>query len=107
METDRLEFEERKGRISTEENINLEKLHIENMKIGEERPIAARQVSKKFVKLPKLKLKKSDGIIFNWAKFWDAFESAVDSNKQVHNVDKFTHLKSQFKGTALKVIAGL
>ena len=44
------------------------------MKVGEERQIAARQVTKKSIKLPKLELKKFDGSIFKWADFWDAFE---------------------------------
>ena len=42
MEIERLEFEERKRRISMEEKINRVKLHIEKMKVGEERQIAAR-----------------------------------------------------------------
>ena len=45
MEIERLEFGERKRRISMEEKINLEKLHIEKMKVGEENQIAAKQVS--------------------------------------------------------------
>ena len=45
MEIERLEFEERKKRISMEEKVNLEKLHIEKIKVGEKQ-IAARQVSK-------------------------------------------------------------
>ena len=107
MEIERLESEERKRRISMEEKINLEKLHIEKMKVGEERQIAARQASKKSVKLPKLELKKFEGSIFKWAEFWDAFESGIHSNKQLHDVDKFNYLKAQLKGTASKVISGL
>ena len=106
MEIKRLECKERKRRISMEEKINLEK-HIEKMKVGEERQIAARQVSKKSVKLPKLELKKFDGSIFKWAEFWDAIESAIHSNKQLHDVDKFNYLKAQLKGTASEVISGL
>ena len=64
----------------------MEKLHIEKMKVGEERQIAARQLSKKSVKLPKLELKKFDGNIFKWAEFWDVFKSAIHSNKQLHDV---------------------
>ena len=90
-----------------EEKINLENIHIEKMKVGEEKQIAARQVSKKSVKLPKLELKKFDGSIFKWAEFWDAFESAIHSNKQLHDVDKFNYLKAQLKGTASEVISGL
>ena len=107
MEIERLEFEERKRKISMAEKINLEKLHIEKMKVGEEKQIAARQVSKKSVKLPKLELKKFDGSIFKWVEFWDAFESAIHSNKQLHDVDKFNYLKAQLKGTASEVISGL
>ena len=94
MEIERLEFEVRKRRISMEEKINLEKLHIEKMKVGEERQIAARQVSKISVKLPKLKLKKFYGSIFKWVEFWDAFEAAIHSNKQLHDIDKFNYLKA-------------
>ena len=43
MGIERLEFEERKRRISKEEKINLEKLYIEKMKVGAERQFAARQ----------------------------------------------------------------
>ena len=107
MEIERLSFEERKRRISMEKNINLEKLCIEKMKVGEERQIAARQLSKKSVKLPKSELKKFDGSILKWAKFWGAFESAIHSNKQLHDVDKFNYLKAQLKGTASEVISGL
>ena len=64
-----------------EEKINLEKLHIEKMKIGEERQITTKQVSKISVKLQRLELKKFDGSIFKWVEFWDAFESAIHSNK--------------------------
>ena len=105
--TERLEFEERKRIISMEEKINLEKLYIEKMKLGEESKSAARQVSKKSVKLPKLEFKKFDGSIFKWTEFWDAFESAIHSNKQLHDVDKFNYLKAQFKGIASEVISGL
>ena len=56
------------------EKNNLEKLHIGKIKVGEERQIAAMQVSNKSVKLTQLELKKFDGSIFKWADFWDAFE---------------------------------
>ena len=56
------------------------------MKAGEEKQIAARQVSKKSVKLPKLE---------------------QHSNKQLHDVDKFNYLKAQLKGTTSEVISRL
>ena len=90
-----------------EEKINLEKLHIEKMKVGEERQITTRQVSKISVKLQRLELKKFDGGIFKWVEFWDAFESAIHSKKQLHDVDKFNYLKAQLKEAASEVISGL
>ena len=62
---------------------------------------------KKSFRLTKLELKKFDGSIFKWAEFWDAFESAIHSNKQLHDVDKFNYLKAQLKGTVSEVISGL
>ena len=42
-----------------------------------------------------------------WKRLWDAFKSAIHSNKQLHDVDKFNYLKAQLKGTASEVISGL
>ena len=64
-------------------------------------------MSKKSVKLPKLQLRKFALSIFKWAEFWDAFESSIHGNKQLHDVDKFNYLKAQLKGTASEVISGL
>ena len=64
MEIVRLEFEEKREEYQWKKNNNLEKLYIEKVKVGEEMQFAARQMSKKSVKLPKLELKKSDGSIF-------------------------------------------
>ena len=69
-----------------EEKINLKKLRNEKMNVGEERQISVRLVSKKSVKLPKLELRKFALSIFKWAEFWDAFESSIHSNKQLHDV---------------------
>ena len=77
------------------------------MKVGEERQITTRQVSKISVKLQRLELKKFDGSIFKWFEFWDAFESAIHSKKQLHDVNKFNYLKAQVKEAASEVISGL
>ena len=44
------------------------------------------------VKLPKLSFKKFGGDITSWSKFWDSFHSAVHSNKDLSNLDKFYYL---------------
>ena len=50
-------------------------------------------------KLPKLDLKKFDGNILKWTRFWDAFEATIHNNKNLHNISKFK-LRGQIKGTA-------
>ena len=107
MGIEQLEFEQRKRRILMEGKINLEKLHIEIMKVGKEREFVAKQMGKKSVKVPKIQLKKFDGSIFKWNEFWDTFEPTIHSNKQPHNVDKFNYLKAQLKRTASEVISWL
>ena len=64
-------------------------------------------MSKNSIQQPKLELKKFDGSIFKYAEFWDVFESAIHSNKQRHDIDKFDYLKPKLKGTASEVISGL
>jgi len=39
--------------------------------------------------------------------FWDTFESAVDSNPELTNVEKFSYLVSLLEGSALRAIEGL
>ena len=46
------------------------------------------------VKLPKLSFKKFGGDITSWSTFWDSFHSAVHSNEDLSNVDKFNYLIS-------------
>ena len=46
------------------------------------------------VKLPKIELKKFNGDVTNWITFWDSFDSAIHSNNELSNVDKFNYLNS-------------
>ena len=40
-------------------------------------------------KLQKLKIQKFDGKIINWETFWDQFESSIDSQENITDIDKF------------------
>ena len=40
-------------------------------------------------KLQKLKIQKFDGKIINWQTFWDQFESSIDSQENITDIDKF------------------
>ena len=55
------------------------------------------------VKLPKLSFKKFGGDIT----FWDSFHSAVHSNEDLSNVDKFNYLISFLEGSVAECISGL
>ena len=59
------------------------------------------------VKLPKLSLPHFSGNVTKWATFWDSFESAVHSNDDLTDVDKFNYLRSLLERTAYEAISGL
>ena len=45
------------------------------------------------MRLPKLVLKLFDGDITKWTSFWDSYKSAIHSDQDLSNVDKFTYLR--------------
>ena len=60
-----------------------------------------------YIKLPKLDFEKFSGDILLWHEFWDSFESAIDTNKQLRDVDKLNYLRSKLGDPAKAVITGL
>ena len=58
-------------------------------------------------KLPKITLPRFSGDIMKWTTFWDSYESAVHSNDELSDVDKFNYLRSLLERTAYEAIAGL
>ena len=59
------------------------------------------------VKLPKLVLRTFNGDITMWASFWESYESAVHSSRELSDIDKFNYLNSLLIGTAREAVAGL
>ena len=57
-------------------------------------------------KLPKLEVKKFSGKIYDWQEFWDNYESAINGNKNLSDVDKFSYLRGLIEGPAKSAIAG-
>ena len=49
------------------------------------------------VKLSKLEVNKFRGSFFEWQEFWDAFQSAIDKNDGLSDVDKFSYLWGSWK----------
>ena len=59
------------------------------------------------VKLPKLEISKFDGDIINFRGFWNQFNSAINSNDSINDIDKFYYLKSFLCDSAKSCISGL
>jgi hypothetical protein len=55
----------------------------------------------------KIALPRFSGDIMKWTTFWDSYKSAVHSNDELSDVDKFNYLKSLLERTAYEAIAGL
>ena len=58
------------------------------------------------VRLPKLEMRKFDGKLHEWQEFWDSFESAINKNDSLGDVDKFSYLNRLLVGPARSAIAG-
>ena len=59
------------------------------------------------VKLPKLTLSHFNGNLVKWTASWDLYESAIHSNNELSEVDKFNYLRSLLEGSAFEAIRGL
>ena len=59
------------------------------------------------VKLPKLTPKSFSGEIEQRRPFWDSFESAIDHNVSLSEVDKFNYLRYLLTGKVAEAVAGL
>ena len=59
------------------------------------------------VNLPRLQLKPFGGELTKWTSFWDSFESAVHSNGELSDVEKFNYLTSLLERSACESISGL
>ena len=59
------------------------------------------------VKLLKLVIRNFGGDITGWTTFWDSFESAIDRNPGLSEIDKFNYLKSLLEKSAAEAISGL
>ena len=58
-------------------------------------------------KLPKVKIQKFDRKIINWQTFWDQFESSLDSQENITDIDKFGYLRNLLCDSARETISGL
>ena len=64
-------------------------------------------VSPAQVRLPKLSLPKFDGSVLSFTGFFELFESSVDTNTSLSEVQKFSYLRGCLTGEASRSIEGL
>ena len=57
-------------------------------------------------RLPKLSIPTFTGDPLNWQLLWDCFDSAVNSNPTLSNVQKLSYLRAQLQGDVSRVVAG-
>ena len=77
--------------MTVEERLKLEKLTVEKMKVETHEKIAIMNEA-----VPRLELKKFDGNILNWQKFWDKFESTIHKKYDLQNLVKCKQVKCQW-----------
>ena len=51
--------------------------------------------------------KKFNGDTLKWQEFWDSFEVTIHKDPPMPPINKFNHLQTHLKDTALKTIEGL
>ena len=59
------------------------------------------------VRLPKLQLRSFGGDLTKWTSFWESFESAVHSNDDLSDIEKFNYLNSLLERSAREAVSGL
>lgn len=59
------------------------------------------------IKLPVIKLLTFDGLPERWIKFRDTFQSMIDDNQRLSNIQKFHYLESAIMGEASRAIEAL
>ena len=58
------------------------------------------------VKLPKFEIKRFSGDPLEWETFKETFETAIDHNRNLTKIEKFTYLRGYLEGAALQAIDG-
>ena len=58
------------------------------------------------VKLRKFEIKRFSGNSLEWETFKETFETAIEHNKNLKKIEKFTYLRGYLEGTALQAIDG-
>ena len=86
-------------------NTNVEQQHSMNLPSTQVNQQHSNSATKP--RLPKITLPRFNGEVTKWNTFWDSFNSAIHTNTDIANIDKFNYLKSLIEGPAARAIQGL
>ena len=59
------------------------------------------------IKLPQLDIPSFNGDRLKWTEFWDTFETTIDLNDSLSEIDKLKYLNSKLTGEAKQAVAGI
>ena len=119
-----LELKKTKMELTYREKLEVERLQVEKLRLQNEKELKCTEIEisakesnqqnsgqrvthKATVKLPKLELMKFDGNLLKWQEFWDSFNTTVNRNPSLEDIDKLNYLCAQLRGEAKDVIAGV
>jgi hypothetical protein len=59
------------------------------------------------IKLPKMKLEPFTGNVEGWSRFWEQFQSSIDQNPSVSQIDKHVFLRGYLEGEPKRLVDGI
>ena len=59
------------------------------------------------VKLPQLEMPNFRGDKMKWTEFWDTFETTIDQNESLSDIEKLKYLNSKLTGEAKQAVSGI
>ena len=65
------------------------------------------QNSSSTIKLPQLYIPPFNGDRMKWTEFWDTFETTIDLNNSLSDIDKLKYLNSELTGEAKQAVSGI
>ena len=119
-----LELKNTEMKLTYKEELEVERLQVQKLRLQNEKELKCIEIEinakesnqqnsgqcathKSNVKHPTLELMKFDGDLLKWQEFWDSFDTTVNRNPSLEDIDKLNYLRTQLRGEAKDVIAGL
>nr|CAH7741098.1 unnamed protein product [Callosobruchus chinensis] len=101
---ERQEFQDKYYSLLSKAKCLLQNFDDERKSTSSSDRVVGKAVALEGIKLPEIKLPKFDGSYENWMEFRDVFESMINNNIQINNIQKYHYLRASLTGTAQSVI---